>query len=81
MGHEYLFTEFHWEADSKYGTVKPLEYLEDYPGVPVETVEKVQTEEDSKRWISTSSKVGDIIRVDNDELFTWLEEKEKQYSP
>ncbi len=75
----YLFTEFHHDTGAPLGTVFPKEYLEDYSGEVSESIEKVATEEDLKQFIAISSKVGDIIHLENKDLFDWLTEKEKQY--
>jgi hypothetical protein len=72
-GNYYLFTEFAWECGPPYGTVIPMEYLEDYHGEPVEYL-NATTKEDIEKFLA-----GNTSHVENTDLFNWLEIKEKQY--
>ncbi|MFA5419826.1 MAG: hypothetical protein WC341_15340 [Bacteroidales bacterium] len=80
FGNYYLFTEFHYDTGAPFGTVSPTEYLEDYPGEISERIEVVATEEIMKRYIGASFKVGDTTYIENEALFKWLEEKQKQHA-
>ena len=94
MGYEYLFTEYHWDTGAPYGTVQPVELLEECTITPIqETLHIVDSK--TKRVVEFESKhqggngwffkdtgeSGDIMpeSIENKDLFDWLEAKEKQY--
>lgn len=78
FGYLYLFTEYHWDIGPPFGTVHPIEFLEDCPVLVEEQVETIADAEYFKTCVS-SAKPGDKVRVENKELFDWLSQKEKQY--
>ena len=79
---DFLDFEIHWEADPNYGTVQPIEALEACPHEPTAKVIRIATEEDVKRIIGSSNpiKVGESFSAENEPLYRWLVEKEKQYT-
>lgn len=78
FGNLYLFTEYHWDTGEPFGTVCPIEFLEDCPLPPQECTKSVADEEYLKRYIS-NTKLGDEVWIEHKELFDWLAAKEKQY--
>ena len=78
FGDEYLFTEYHYDTGPPFGTVFPEELLERCPLEPNELISTIYTEEIAKT-IRSSKKLGDIIRVENKELFAWLDKKRREY--
>lgn len=97
FGHEYLFTEFHWDTGEPFGTVQPareiepcpsdIELTEHYDTIDSKTGRKVlhETKVDGKGrgwfFVDTGETSNDInpVSPENEKLFKWLEEKEKQY--
>jgi hypothetical protein len=82
FGEFFLDTEFHWDTGAPFGTAHPKELLEMVPeeiGVD-HSVEVEYTEEVKKEHgiVSTSVEMGDLIRVQNDALFKWLEGKQEE---
>ena len=74
----FLFTEYHWDTGAPYGTVNPKTCLEQCPIENLdERTETVATPDDVKTLKHLD--VGDIFLKMNQELFDWLEAKEKQY--
>lgn len=79
FGDHYLFTEFHWDTSAPFGTVRPIELLEMYPDEPNESIYDKVTEEYLREHLTLDKKLGDLVLVDNKILYTWLEQKEKDY--
>jgi hypothetical protein len=79
FGNLYLFTEYHWDTGEPFGTVCPIELLEDCPLPPTEKIQSVVDEEYIKTAITSAVLVGDTIKIENEALFEWLAMKEKQY--
>jgi hypothetical protein len=75
FGCYYLFTEYHWDTGPSFGTVSPVEFLEMYPGDPVESVTRPATQQDVDERISPKIEVGEEIRGENRDLFEWLGKK------
>lgn len=78
----YLFTEYHYDTGSPFGTVSPHELLEMYPDLEqvTEYVMRPATEEDVARYFgSRELKVGDDYSVENRKMYDWLVTKHKQY--
>jgi len=75
---DFLDFEIHWEADPNYGTAQPIEALEACPHEPTANVRRLFTEDDAKRI--SGPKVGESFPADNEPLFRWLVDKEKQYT-
>lgn len=88
FGHEYLFTEYHWDLGaSRCGTVKPYEALDMYPGEVWESRMHKVTAEESAAWQPPEGrsekdrpKVGLEFYRDNQELRKWLDEKGIEYA-
>ena len=76
---EYLFTELHYDIGPPYGTVHPIEFLEMYPGNPIEVVTRPATQEDVDVRISPKLELGEEFRGENEELFKWLKEKRQKH--
>jgi len=66
FGNRYLFTEFHWDTGAPHGTVQPQEFLEDCPLTDLR-----------EGWSGEGERQGYFLQ--NDALFTWLEEQENKY--
>ena len=92
FGTRYLFTEYHWDTGTPFGTVHPIEELEPLPDdiniketldiVDAETGKDVIFREGIGWCFANSQQCCEAIRpqsVENEKLFKWLESKEKQY--
>ncbi len=89
---EFLFTELHWDTGPPFGTVHPIKELESLPE-DIEIRESLGTiDGNSGRAVDFDKERGWYFKdndetskgispqsVENERLFRWLEEKEKQY--
>lgn len=86
FGHEFLFTEYHWDTGAPFGTVQPVAILEECPiadlseYVPGQGPQTLKSETPGpvdqdgppvRTWNSLQL---------NQVLFDWLRSKEKQYA-
>lgn len=75
FGHEYLFTEFHWDTGAPFGTVCPQECLEECPIKDLsEDHKRVATAKDVSKYIEEGEEIFEV----NQTLFGWLKEKTKE---
>lgn len=81
FGFRFLFTEYHREASTDFGTAKPLELIEETPFGQDKIQERITstvTEEMIAQGLNHLS-VGQTVSVDNKEIRNYLEEKEEEW--
>lgn len=69
FGSHYLFTEYHWDNGPPFGTVRPIEFIEQCPITDLAESHLVEDEKIGKCWRT------------NKPLFDWLKERDKSYQP
>lgn len=87
FGHDYLFTEYHWDLGAaQCGTVKPYEALDLYPGEVWESRVHTVTQEEVDAALAKGLSAKELPTVgrdyyqDNHELRKWLDDKGIQYA-
>src|SRR5579872_5414717 len=69
FGSNYLFTEYHWDNGPPFGTVRPIEFIEQCP-----------VEDLGESHLGEHPKIGKCYMT-NRPLFDWLKERDTTYTP